>query len=856
MRGARGRRPGGPGLLPGLCLLALAGPARCSTEYAPVDTSLIAELIANMTLAEKLEETCASGCTGAQMKAVACPFHPLLQKGAGVMFNMRDNARLGIRGMRMRDGPRGITCVAAGMLRFGSPCPWNATTPAFPTESLRAASWDVALEEEVGRAVGEIANALDVHAALLPSINILPWLNWGRGQESFGEDPVLNGKMGAATVRGVQSQGVMATVKHFLANNVEIGRWYLNADLSDKTLHEVYLKAWSIVVAESSPELVMTSYNRVQGDWANTNPKFIDILRDRLGFEGSVMTDWLATFQQSVGSSPVGPFYWEKNSFGKPSRVYKAGVDMEMPWCNQNMKAVRELASCSVDNEEACATENALDRNVAHVLRSKMRYGLMGTSPTSYTRASFDIAKYDGLALKVAQQSIVLLRNEASFLPKRPSEVASVVVMGTPDVLELGDKGSSFVKPYGRTATVLEALQEKYGTANVEYIRRIRYRRKLAIERIKNATMVVLDVGFSHKLEGEYLPGMAGGDRLHLSLEPADITLIANTHALNPNVVVALTSGQNVLVEDFVHLVKAILWMGYPGPLGGQAFADILAGDTNPSGRMPSVTPKTAADYLPEGTVLMPWAGYVNVTYPHSHGFKHMWGAGVEPRYPLGWGLSYTAFSHSRPVLRAGAGELALAVSTTVANTGDRPGIETIQVYGRCEDCRRARLPIVLLGFAKAHLQAGAQQKVEVLFSAKDLAVYNAPDPNGEWLLEKGNYTILVGPCANASLLKGVNHRVESDIAFNYPGAASPPHVPAVGARKCNQYSCQRAPDFVRNDWYTLITSAIENYLVIGSVILMCYLCCCFRGCCMCCRRAGCCRCPRCACCRRKAKAS
>lgn len=239
-----------------------------ATAYVEVSEAEVDRILRQMTTEERFLQTCIdSMCPEGPARRFQCDvFGGGGTSGGGdAWFNLLELERLGVRGLRMRDGPKGPTCQG-GHVVFSPPCPADGTSPSFPSQITRAASWDVDLEEAIGRAIGEIAERLDIHAALLPTINVLPWLNWGRAQETYGEDPFFSGKMGAAVVRGVQARGkVMATAKHFLANNIENTRWWVSAEMDEKTLHEVYLKAWALVVSESSPELVMTSYNRIQG---------------------------------------------------------------------------------------------------------------------------------------------------------------------------------------------------------------------------------------------------------------------------------------------------------------------------------------------------------------------------------------------------------------------------------------------------------------------------------------------------------------------------------------------------------------------------------------------------------------
>lgn len=822
-----------------------------------------------MTLQEKYDHLCKAYATDEMLGSwggrFTVDFRLLLRDWPETIFDMPDNERLGIRGLRMRDGPRGLTCNLGGRDKFWAPCPHSGKAPAFPAQSVRAATWDAALEYEVGEAIGEIGKALDVHVAFLPSINILPWLNWGRSQESYGEDPLLNGKMGAAVVRGLQSQGVMATAKHFLANNIENTRWYVSADMDDKLLHEVYLKQWAIIVAESSPEFVMTSYNRIQGNYPFQVPKYIDILRNRLGFEGSIVSDWWSTMELAMGSQEKSPYHGKDFGwFGNATAILTAGVDVEMPFCNFDSKAVEGLANCAFADAQACQASNVIDRAVAHVLRSKLRYGLIGdrVTPKPHPDPFFAVLKrfrkgledsavaplnqmkYDELALRVARRGMVLLRNEGGFLPRRPSQVNKVAVLGTADRLEFGDRGSSSVSPSGEVVTVLQGLQVKYGMSKVSFVEDLDGAGAEGL--VRGADLVVLDVGYDFTDEGEFVPPATGGDRKHLSLRSSDIDLIKRVSKLSTKVVVVMTSGGAITVEEFVNSVAGIIWMGYPGPLGGRALASILSGDANPSGRMTAVTPRVSSDYLPKGTSMTPWAdGDAHINYPYVHGFKHMWEQKIKPRYPLGWGLSYTTYEHGRPSLAiTGDSDVPmLAVAVEVSNSGPVAGIEVVQVYASCTACTRKRLPVSLMGFSVTSLlEPGRSEVVSVNISAKDLATYDTEQEL--WFLEKGEYSIMAGPCADPERLKIVVFTIPEDVTFDYPGPARPPHVLGAGSVDCESFRCRRDEELIAGVEKAKKVAMIANSIILSvvAILFMVVLCCgcrCLRSCCR--RLCGCC---------------
>lgn len=365
---------------------------------------------------------------------------------------------------------------------------------------------------------------------------------------------------------------------------------------------------------------------------------------------------------------------------------------------------------------------------------------------------------------------------------------------------------------------------------------------------VRGADLIVLDVGFDFVDEGEFIPPNTGGDRKTLGLRPADVELIQKVAKLSSKVVVAITAGTAVTVEDFIDRVPAALWMGYPGPLGGQALAQILAGKVNPAGRMTSATPRAAKDFVPAGTTVEPWDAGAEVKYPYSHGFKHMWESGIQPRFPLGWGLSFTTFAHAAPSLQPTSAEGAslptVVVRTQVTNAGNVAGIETVQAYASCAACSKKRLPILLVGFARtSNLAPGASEDLEITFSTKDLAVYDLEKEL--WFLEKGTYSISVGPCADRERLKSAEFSVGQDVTFDYPGASSPPDVVGVGDRSCSAYKCQRDEEFMSIQQEAERVAFRNNMIIIALLVTgalfgcCCGFCCCLRP--LCRRCCGCC---------------
>lgn len=809
-------------------LAACAWP--CSTAavgYAPVDELYLQGLLSSMSLPEKINQTC----------------NPRGAVDPDNMYTLPNLERLKVQGLYTRDGPRGVTCWSmirrqSGGDPFGLGCPTDGTSPAFPSASLRGATWDTDLEEKFGQTARKVAERIGVNTVLLPSLNHMVWLSGGRAQEEYGEDPFLVGKMGAAAIRGVQATGTTAAcAKHAVANDIENTRFWVDAQMDDKTLHETFLKAWAIGIKDSAPEYIMMAYNRVQGDFPYTNPKVLDLLRNKYGFKGSAMTDWMATSGLLTSGMAMGelgkrsPFYHNMSFITNPGEVLHSGVDLEMPFCNQNKKVYEKLQKAlntEVWTEQDGANWMALDEAVTRILRSKQRYGLIGKAFDPPPKADLQDDSMDDQALVLAQRGIVLLENNG-LLPKEPSTVQSVVVLGAADHLQQGDHGSSWAHPSQATVTVLQGLQDKYGVHNVHFFKthdnatsiKPNWETWDLVAGAKTADLVVISLGLDNTVEGEYIPlGKEGGDRRYVSLLPRDIDLIQRVATYSSNIVVAITAGSAITVEEFRTNVSAILWMGYPGPKGGQALSNILAGDVNPSGRMTVVTPKRWQDFLPPSSPINPGiSAEPSVTYPTvagGTGYKYMWGAGIEPRYPFGWGMSYTTFTIQEPTLERSPDSGIVSVLTAVKNTGSRAGVETLQVYSSCVGtCWRGRSPISLMGFKQVQLEPGQSSTVEIKFAVADLGIF---EPQRQtWMVEPGHYRIYVGSAAKAELLQSTDYFVAKEVFFNYPedvavGAWLPyPAAPKTSSAKSLLWL------------YCLLGSLLALVVSTALTVLLCY---------------------------------
>src|SRR6056297_534802 len=667
--------------------------------------------------------------------------------------------RLGIPGIRFTDGPRGVVM--------------NHST-CFPVAIARGATWDPELETEIGEAIGAEARAQGANLFAGVCVNLLRHPGWGRAQETFGDDPVLLGAMGAALVTGVQRH-VMACVKHFALNSIENARFRIDVSVSEADLHEVYLPHFRTVI-DAGCAAVMSAYNSVNGEWCGDSPTLLtDILRDQWGFEGFVMSDFVFGTRDPVGS-------------------VAAGLDLEMPFAQQRAAALpKALAKGRLDRLDA---ERAAGRSIAAQVR--WAASVAPEPPSEQVVAS---GAHRALARRAAARSMVLLRNEPvdgrSVLPLDlgpDRTVGSVAVIGSLAArANLGDHGSSAVHP-PTTASPIDGLRAALRDVTVDAVADDDPGPAAAAAAAADAAVVV--VGYTARDEGEavfamdretmrLLPGVvggraasaltsrllartgaggleAGGDRTRLTLRPEHEELIDAVTAVNRRTVVVVIGGSAVIMEHWRQRVAAILLARYPGMEGGHALADVLTGAVEPGGRLPFVMPASAyhlPPFDPDAT---------SITYDRWWGQRRLARDGHAPAYPLGFGLGYTAFEiQSAQVISWDLEHVAGRVQARVRNTGDRHGGLVVQCHAvrdgaddaadegadesagdrRADGAGSATASAAparrLLGFARAEAPAGEAVDVEIGIDLHPLA---ERDPaTGAWAVPPGNHRIEVG---------------------------------------------------------------------------------------------------------------
>jgi beta-glucosidase len=639
--------------------------------------------------------------------------------------------RLGIPGVRFADGPRGVIMD-------------GGTT--FPVSMGRGATFDPELEERVGDVIGRELRAMGGNFFGGVCINLLRHPAWGRAQETYGEDPIHLGEFGAALVRGVQKH-VMACAKHYALNSMENARFSVDVTIAPRPLHEIYLRHFKRAVEEGVAS-IMSAYNSVNGEWCGQNYVLLTkILKQQWKFQGFVMTDFIFGMRDS-------------------KKAALAGQDVEMPFDmihRQHLKSLVERGEVPVER---------IDDAALRVLRQQIRFA-QGCEPREYSLEVVGSEAHRKIAREAAEKSIVLLKNEDTLLPLKGVEKLAVIgkLAAMPNT---GDGGSSNTRP-SYVVTPLQGLQEALeGQAEIVYDDGSDPARSAQVAR--EADVVVLVVGYTHLDEGEYVSpdSMAelsknfppptpeempiaqammanvsvtnsvaqamppGGDRKLLTLHPADEALIQAVAASNPSTVVAMMGGSAIITESWREQVPAILMLWYPGMEGGHAFADILLGKVNPSGKLPCVFAARSED-LPYYDM-----NAKAIIYDLWHGYRKLERDGAVPAFPFGFGLSYTTFKfeHLRLSATSLGADDTLTATLDVTNCGSVAGDTVVQIYVAMPVSRVERAPKELKAFRRVRLEPGETKTVQVNIPVKELAYY---DEQAGWTVESTSYTLIVG---------------------------------------------------------------------------------------------------------------
>ena len=624
-----------------------------------------------------------------------------------------DFEHLGIPSAFLSDGPHGVRRQAAAADHLGL----NASIPAtcYPTAATMANSWDPELGEGLGERLGQEAAVQKVNILLGPGTNMKRNPLCGRNFEYFSEDPYLAGKMAAGYIRGIQSNGISACVKHFACNDQEENRMTLDSILDERTLREIYLTAFEIAVKEGKTKSIMSSYNLVNGVYANESEHLlVDILRKEWGFEGLVVTDW--------GGNNDGVL------------SLKCLNALEMPGTPDRPEEVIKAI------EAGELEESVLDDNVDNLLTI-----IFDTMENGVKKApeQFDVEEHHAFAEKCAEESAVLLKNDGVLPLSKEKKVAFIG-----DFLYLPryqGAGSSIVNPT-KLDNAAEILKD-YGDINVvgtargfnRYGKNNKKLHKEAINLALKADVVALYLGLDEVTEAE------GLDRQNLHIENNQLQLVQDIKALNKEIVVVLSCGSAIEIP-FVSDVNAILHCYLNGQAGAQATLNILAGKVNPSGKLSETFPfkledVASSDNFPSHTRTIEYREAYGI------GYRYFEKANVRVNFPFGFGLSYTLFEYSNLQINKDG------VDFDIKNIGAVKGKEVAQLYVGLEESAIIRPTKELKGFAKVELEPGETKKVHIAFDDKTFRYFNVK--TNKWEVEKGNYQIIIGASSEDIRLKG-----------------------------------------------------------------------------------------------------
>ena len=626
----------------------------------------IDKIISELSLDEKI-----SFCTGADM------------------WNTKSLEKYGVGSVTMSDGPHGLRFQKNGNTTTGI----NDSSPAtcFPTAVTSGASWDEDLMFEKGAAIGREALSEGVSVVLGPGCNIKRNAKCGRNFEYFSEDPYISGRLAAAFIKGLQSTGALACIKHFAANNQEHKRMNGDSIVDERALREIYLSAFEYAVKEAKPACVMASYNKINGVHATDNKKLLtDILRDEWGFDGAVITDWGAM------NDAVEGFF--------------AGCDLNMPGGGTYMQ--KEVFDAVKSGR---LDEKYIDNSVRRILK------LYEKSAAAKGKYKTDYDTHHDAALKTAEEGAVLLKNNG-VLPLSLDDAALIGFKH--EKTRHQGAGSSHINPV-KLINIRDAIPDTpYFACCDEHGNVTEHALKKAAELAAGCKVAVVAAGLPESYESEAF------DRQNLSLPDGMNKMVLAVAEANPNTVVVLLGG-GVMELPWADKVAAILYMGLPGQAGGEAVRRLLTGEVNPSGKLTETWIKSDSDAVSGDTF-----GQKNVQYRESVyvGYRYYETANVPVAFPFGHGLSYTEFEYSD--IKTDGNK----VTAKIKNVGNYDGAEVVQLYTGAENSKIYRPAKELKGFKKVFLKQGEEKEVEFILDGRSFAIWH----NG-WAVPCGTYKIMLG---------------------------------------------------------------------------------------------------------------
>ena len=661
------------------------------------------------------------------------------------MFTTAGIDRLGVPELKMADGPLGVreeisrdSWAPAGLD--------NDFATYYPAGGGLSATWNTELAYKFGNSVGEESRARNKDVLLSPAINIIRTPLGGRTYEYFTEDPYLNKKLTVPFIVGLQENDVAACVKHYAANNQETNRNFVDVQIDERTLREIYLPAFKSAVSEAKAYSMMGAYNKFRGEYLCENSYMLnDVLRDEWGFEGIVISDWAAV-HTSVNS-------------------LNSGLDVEMG----TPKPFNEffLADPLIDSVKAGKiSESEIDIHIKRILQ--LMHTLKSMGDEKRQTGSINTEEHFKDAYDIASESVVLLKNDNNLLPINLSEIKSVAVIGNNATKKNALGGFGAGVKTKREVTPLEGLtnklpksvkvnyaegyQERYAPKKDAIFGEVTQERVETIDEIdpkileeainaaKNSDLAIIFAGSNRDFETE------ASDRADLELPFGQEKLIEEVLKVNPNTIVVMIAGAPFDINSITEKSSALVWSWFNGSEGGNALADILLGNVNPSGKLPWTMPKSLNDSPAHATNSFP--GDKTVSYDEGLLVGYRWfdTKNVEPLYPFGYGLSYTNFDIKNARTDKNDAYLideSIYITVDVENTGNMDGKEVLQLYTSKKESKVKRAAQELKGFEKVLVNKGETTKVTFELPVNELAYYNVEKK--QWIVESGSYSIKIG---------------------------------------------------------------------------------------------------------------
>lgn len=726
------------------------------------------DLVNKMTDDEKANFLMGTGMPGFDgIKPVVGAIEGRVPGAAGGTYEIK---RLGISAIIVADGPAGLRIKP---IRDNDKNTYYCT--AFPVGTALASTWNEALIEKVGKAMGNETKEYGADILLAPALNIHRNPLCGRNFEYYSEDPLVSGKIASAMVKGIQSNGVGTSIKHFAANNQETNRLSINEHISERAMREIYLKGFEIAVKESNPWTVMSSYNLINGTYTSARKDLLtDILRNEWGFKGIVMTDWFGGFAGAesimAGSSNV-------------TQQLNAGNDLLMPGIEAQKKAIIE----NIKNKNL--SKEVVDKNVERILELVLKSPIMENYKYSNKPNLKENAQ---ITRQAASEGMILLKNDKDILPFTHKK-GKVAIFGVTsyDFISGGTGSGDVNEAY--TISLLEGLKnagysldEELKTTYTPFVAKVK---GIEMESRKKEGFLALPKRLPElKLEKQVVAKHAaaselaiitigrnsgeGGDRKvdnDFNLAEDEVELINNVseafHAKGKKVVVILNIGGVIETASWKDKVDAILLSWLPGQEGGNSVADVFSGKVNPSGKLTMTFPMKYQDTPSAKNWLgTPADNPTNVTYQEGIyvGYRYYNTFNVKPSYEFGFGSSYTSFDFSDVKLSSPAFDTAMTVSVTVKNTGKTAGKEVVQLYLSAPSKSIDKPKEELKVFAKTkELKPGESETLKLTLSPKDLASFL--ENKNAWIAEAGTYKVLVGT-SSLNIKKTAEFNVPNEI--------------------------------------------------------------------------------------------